>query len=402
MKKNRLEAPFNYEFASLQSIATADGITSIETLKEEQELISATGREQEVVGVNPEGLKKLKRIITEQGNEIVIGLNTKLFTPSGYISVSELKPGDLVLHKIFSAPSKGEGSKEIVHQQFIRKNDLPIYIPNKMSTDFARWLGMFFVNGLVSKTNSRVCFKSEDHKIIESFEDLTSKIFQVLLSFNDFYYFESKNVSKFLLENMGTRKRLKKIPKIIGSASNEEQLSFVEGILSCSPKTIVDDRHPVLLFSSSKIVSNFVSSVLRNNGYIIKNKEQMRSNGRSKKKNKYFLVILKGKHPNAHPFNFENPELDSMMKKDLNILVDIKGNDLKIKSYDDDYRRYRQVIVEGISPLSFANKVGLEFDSSFYYIKIKEIVDIEINSVVLKTLYTEGLVVNNFVVGGNY
>lgn len=406
-----LTSPFNFELAAMQLIYTPQGVVFAEKIAKAHKLLANTNfPNQELANNLAKGSQSAWQLVCKNGNSIIVGPESKVYTQSGWKEVSELTPKDYILHRIVLPCNQNDGGRIINYNQELKTSSMPIYVPKKMSETFAEWLGIFYALGEFNQHDGRISIFSNDDTVVNEYINLTEQVFKLKpLLLKDKrpnrqseYYFISQNITRFLSLNSG-RRHLKKIPQFLLEGSNDEHLAFLAG-LAASPK-FYNEKYLVMYQGDSKMLADFVSLVLRNNGYIA---TQVKADNSNNNKNDYYTVMITGKHPKAIAIKLFHQELEQHLNKPLEVLVDISEqfSSLKIPSYHKHYETYRRLLKSEhkICSWSIAESLGINLSQNEHYLvgvsKVKVLNSLK--QVNLKVLYTEGLLVNNIVLSGHY
>jgi hypothetical protein len=406
-----LTSPFNFDIAAMQLVYTPQGVLFAEKINKGDKILANLNTTQELANNLALGNKKALQIIFKNGNSIIVGEGCKVYTPSGWIDPSSLKSKDYVLHKIVLKGNQNQGSLPINYVQEFKTSAMPIYVPKKNSEAFAEWLGIFYALGEFNLYDGKISIHSNDDSIINEYINLTEQIFRLKpLLYQDKrenrkkeYYFTSQNVTKFLNLNVG-RRHLKKIPHFLLEGSNEEHLAFLTG-LSCEAK-LHQDKYLVAYQGDSKLVADFVSLVLRNNGYTVSQQKGDFSKNQSRADR--YMVLITGRHIQANRLSLFKQNIEKYLNVDLSVMVDItkQYDQLKVQSFHPNYRLYKELAKKEFKICSWqiAKNLGVDLSSNeYYYVPVSKIKEIKaIKQVNLKVLYTEGLLLNNVVLSGNY
>lgn len=203
-----LTSPFNYDLAGSQWVYTPQGIVLIEKItKGHKVLANNSFLGQELSNALVLENKTSTQIVCSNGNTLVLGSDCKLYTLKGWKEVSELKSKDYILHRIVvNNQNESKGGLPIPYIQKFKTDAMPIYVPKKMSKEFAEWIGIFLSCGSILEEEGRIWITNPNEQVIERYSQLTDKIFRLkpIVYQNPEgnrlpkYYFISKNVVYFL------------------------------------------------------------------------------------------------------------------------------------------------------------------------------------------------------------
>lgn len=411
-----LTSPFNYDLAGSQWVYTPQGIVLIEKItKGHKVLANNSFLGQELSNALVLENKTSTQIVCSNGNTLVLGSDCKLYTLKGWKEVSELKSKDYILHRIVvNNQNESKGGLPIPYIQKFKTDAMPIYVPKKMSKEFAEWIGIFLSCGSILEEEGRIWITNPNEQVIERYSQLTDKIFRLkpIVYQNPEgnrlpkYYFISKNVVYFLKDFFNiASSTLRKIPAFLLEGSNEEHLALVKG-LSANARN--DEDYLTIFHGNSKNVADVATLILRNNGYIVYEKTIDYRKSEDSRKNEYLVKII-GKHPKAAVIDLYHTELVTLLNQPLNVLVDISAefNSLKVKSYHPNYSAYLKMKKSGrtLCTWSVAENLGVDmtkFDHYFDEINSIKEIKAKIKQMTLKVLYPEGFLINNIVLGGRY
>lgn len=407
-----LNSPFNFNIAAIQWIYTPQGIVFAEKIQKGHKALSNNQEEQEISNNLAIGNQKTYQLNLVNGNSILIGEQLKVYTLGGWKNIKDISPSDYVLSKmIIHNLNNNKGGNVINYIQKMNTNAMPIYVPKKNSTDFSEWLGIYLSIGSMSLTNGKIWIVCDDEKIIQRYYELTNNIFRLkpIKTQNkrenrkSEYYFVSKNVVNFLKDFTGNLAHLKKIPSFLLEGSNQEHLSFIKGMSANAQK---EKNNMIIYRGISKNLAECVALILRNNGYIISQKKISYKHSENNKKD-YYIVKILGKHPLAK--NIEMFQEHFKFNNDLNVIVDISKiiKTINLRSFDAGYSVLQILKKKNKTTCTWkvAKKLGVDDNELLYYFeKVSSVVELKnaIKHINVKTLYTNGLLINNVVIQGNY
>jgi ribonucleoside-diphosphate reductase alpha chain len=182
------------------------------------------------------GIKQATRITLDNGAEISGASDThKVKTAEGWKVLSEIKKGDIILGQLLE--SHGRGNLPILWDSKYKSNANRITIPNKMSVEFAEWIGMICADGHSVLSTGNVGLTCKNTKVENRFIELTKIIFkkepvksmdkrnQVVV-----LYLTSRNLVRFIENFIGKGAYNKYIPSQILQGNKEEKKAFLSGI----------------------------------------------------------------------------------------------------------------------------------------------------------------------------
>lgn len=406
-----LTSPFNFNIAAMQLVYTPKGVMFAEKVSKGDQLFANTDPQiQELANSLAIGNKPGYQIFLKNGTNFSLGHGCQVYTTHGWKDIAELKPQDLILQKlIISAPNLNPGGNVINYTQQLNTDAMPILVPKKMSKDFAHWLGIFYAVGEFNHHDGKISIKTKDLQVAQEYSALTEKVFKLSpLTMQDprpgrspEYYFISQNITKFLNTNMG-RKHLQKIPSFLLEGSTDEHWAFITGL---AVKARPYKKNNLIIYQGySKLVAEFVSLVLRHNGYTVSQyKEDFSAN---ETKSDRYTVIITGKHPQGRELNLA-ANLQPLAQKSLKVLVDISAEfaNLKIRSFDPHYKTFQQLSKKDLKICSWniAEAWGITNHNLYYLVPVTQINYLKnIKQVTFKVLYPDGLLLNNTVLAGQY
>lgn len=405
----KINTPFNIEIGAFTWVTTPEGVVLADKLQKNQSIFSPQGNDQKVANILSQSPKKVLQIITQNGNSLIVDPKTSFYTLDGWKSAEELTEKDFVLNQMKVLKTSNEGGKSIPYKQELKGNAMPILVPNKMNQDLAKWMGIMCSSGRYNLANGHVSIITKNELLIKEFFKLTEKIFKLKptvyqdkdLKKSKEYYFISRNVVKFLKQWLGPNFNLRKVPSFIIEGSTQEHLAFLEG-LGCQAK---EDKKYVQFYKGvSKPAADFCAMTLRNFGYIVYQQQIILKNEGIN----YYIVRILSKYPEALNIEFLNKELESKISIDPNVLVPVPKEiyTMKISTLTGKYSAYRKIIKnkQKLCSLQTLISLGLEkyWDKRFYFVPISQIKTTEMKTVLIKTLYDQGLNINGLVVGGFY
>ena len=188
------------------------------------------------------GNKPTISIRTDNGFCIEASENHKIMTNRGWKKFSELSIGDWILNR---SPEKNNNF-QLLGELPIEKESLyhngngvnPINLPEKMSVNFAKFLGMLCADGSTIVSRGCTCLTTADNDVEKTFTDLCIEIFGIMPRFTkDIRTKNTRSLSitsrplvRMIQKLIGKGCINKKIPDQILQGSYEEKKAFIEGV----------------------------------------------------------------------------------------------------------------------------------------------------------------------------
>ena len=163
-------------------------------------------------------------------------------TNRGWKKFSELSIGDWILNR---SPEKNNNF-QLLGELPIEKESLyhngngvnPINLPEKMSVNFAKFLGMLCADGSTIESSGCICLTTADNDVEKTFTDLCIEIFGIMPRFTkDIRTKNTRSLSitsrplvRMIQKLIGKGCINKKIPDQILQGSYEEKKAFIEGV----------------------------------------------------------------------------------------------------------------------------------------------------------------------------
>lgn len=216
---------------------------------------------------------KGKTVVFKNGESFFLASENSLLTFEGISKISNLKVGDFASFKSSSAFSPSS-NKDVGWVDDLMKHAVPIKVPEKISPKLSYWLGIYCARGFVDVSSNIIYINTQYNKglseivvkITKDLFDLTPDV--ITKDGNEHIVIYSANLVRFIKSQVGTKIKFKKIPTIIQNSSIEEQFNFFLGI---SYKAYQEKSKIVFSFNST-LFTNFLTSLLKNLGFIISKK----------------------------------------------------------------------------------------------------------------------------------
>ncbi len=159
----------------------------------------------------------------------------RVLTPTGWRLMSELAEGDLVVGAFQEA--HGPGGAQVEWASSYRTNAKKIALPERMTIDFARWLGMMAADGHTTESSGSVGLTVANRDVEQLFVELCKRVFDVVPRIakdnrNDVRYvlLTSRNLARFVRSLIGCGAYEKCVPDAILRGSAAEKQAFIEGL----------------------------------------------------------------------------------------------------------------------------------------------------------------------------
>ncbi len=351
----------------------------------------------------------------KNGNSISIGLDTLVFTATGWKKVQELTSEDYVFQGSVRPRYFNNAGAVIPYKNQNQKGSLPIYIPQKLSFSFCQWMGMYLAKGFINQKKIEIL--GDDSAFVEKYLSLTKEIFTITPEINEdkrggrkpTYFFRSQNVISFIQSFFG-QGVFQKIPAFLLESSLEEQVEFLKG-LQYQAK-INRDQELVFLKTKSKLVATFVSSVFSNCGYVslvseVKKqsrfKKDVNDNVHTQDYTSYEVKVL-GLGQENFKIELDNQELNKILNSPAKCLVlfeDFENH--QPREFHPNISAWRSLKKKDLKLLKLNIVRSLHPDYVFegYFSKVKSLKKKEqVNLINLKLLSPKGLYINSFLIGG--
>ena len=140
------------QIASATLLNTENGILRSDRVLPKTFLKGSDGSRQKIKNNTPLANSQPYKLTLKNGFKISLGENSMLYTINGWKNIYDLTSNDYVLHQRIGSLGK-KGEKEIVWESVFKTNAIPLEIPKKMSTAFAKWLGMLCSRGRYVEQN---------------------------------------------------------------------------------------------------------------------------------------------------------------------------------------------------------------------------------------------------------
>lgn len=181
--------------------------------------------------------KKPGTKITLNNGVTIVGASSshRILTDKGWKIISELKVGDLVLGK--KIESHGIGKEPILWDSVYRTSSNKIKVPETMTPDFAKFLGMVTADGYTNHSTGYTGISCKDSDVEKTFIELCYSLFGIYPNITEdkrsgvkSIYLTSRNLSDLVEELIGKGAYNKKVPAQILRGNKEEKLAYLSGL----------------------------------------------------------------------------------------------------------------------------------------------------------------------------
>lgn len=376
------------------------GIKRVDELNLKEFLASGSKAKQRIKKNKSIGSVGCTKISLKNGVEVVLGVDSKLYTTSGWKEIEDITKDDYVLFKKESYVDVNEG--EIPWD--IEKSNIgtPISIPKTNSYEFSKWLGMICSKGRFVEENGHVGVTSKDDDVIKEFSRLTYKIFELepdeyldkRAGRGVFSFIISKNLVRFLKFHIGKKMFLRKVPSFILNSPIETQLAFVEGL---SLDGYIEEKFIIAYCGISKRLAEFSTYVLRASGHIV---SQSVKNIREGKKGYY--VRLLGKTDKSLNLNFIEEEKNEALKvAPYKVKVPEGFDEFSVSSKHPscsavrNIKRRKSIVCQNTT----LDSLEIDYNDAYYYIRVKSIKAITSELQEIETFTKMGIVLEGLIIG---
>lgn len=358
---------------NLTEIMTKSGITRIEKAVPGTVVLDMNGNESKIVSNTPVDKKTFYTVQLKNGSSITLGEDTIVTTDTGKKKIQDVNKGDFVLHKFHSLiPDISKG--EIEWENEYGANAVPIKIPNKMTNDFALWLGIMASKGRYYEDNGYVGVSVADKVVGRIFHDLSLKVFKIKpLVYTDKngyiqHYFNSRILVRFLKQNLGVNSNFKKVPQQLLEGSVDEQIEFIKGL---TLDGYIDQGFLVVYGGISKRFSDFSAMVLRNCGYAIY--QQIRKSGQGNEI--YYTKIIGSRKEPIQVYALEESKNEGVKTGGFLVKITKEILETKISSSHPSYSALRNLRQrESKTCYNYTlDELGIKYPENDYYVMVKAV-----------------------------
>ena len=401
---DNLKTGQNIQISSTTLVNTENGIIRADRVRPKTFLKAADGSRQKIKNNSELSNIQAYKLTLKNGFNITLGENSMLRTINGWKSVHELTSNDYVLHQRLGSLGK-EGEKEIQWESVFNTNAIPLEIPQKMSKEFAKWLGMLCSRGRYVEQNGFVGITTKDEQVGKIFDELTQKVFEVSTeTMQDsregrgvFHYIISKNLVRFLRFFIGPTLMTRRPPQQVIEGSLPEQLAFVEGL---TLDGYVEQNSLVVYGGIAKRLAEFSAIVLRTAGYMVY--EQQKTTG-EKRTPAYYTKITGYTNESFLISPIEKYKNEGIKKGKFLVKVPDSLFEKKIPSNHESYSAVRN-IKQRSAPVCYnqtLDSLELEYPKEFYFIKVKSVVLEKKETPIqeMETFTSTGIVVSGLIIG---
>jgi hypothetical protein len=318
-----------------------------------------------------------KNITLENGEVFFLANKNSVITLDGISLVERIETGQHIGFKLnsFFSPI---ANKEIGWKDEFRTRYIPIRIPSKMDLKLAYWFGIYSSRGHINNTKNTIFIEvAKNTQLQKDLVKLTKEVFDLTPDLikkhnKDYIVIYSANVVNFLKQQFGLKNKFKKIAPIIQQASVDEQLAYVAGLSFKS----YQEKSKVVFSRASGLFINYLSSILKNLGFIISKKITKSGNGSTIN---YLNIIgasreLPLSELSALGINF-NEDIDlSKLKRNFNVKVPNLANK-KVKSTNKTYESFKRIRTNKnrLVKDSVISYWDIEYEKEIFYYKIIKI-----------------------------
>ena len=183
------------------------------------------------------GKKPSTRIRLDSGAELVGATEShRVLTPNGWELLADLTEDDIVLGD-FSV-SHSDGSRPVEWDDDLRTSSNAIETPERMSPEFAEFLGMIAADGGAYEETGRVEISTDNMPVEDRYAQLCEELFdtRVNVEYDDRtenvrrVYLTSRNLARCVHSLVGRGAYGKYVPEQVIRGDDEEKLAFVRGL----------------------------------------------------------------------------------------------------------------------------------------------------------------------------
>jgi ribonucleotide reductase alpha subunit len=186
------------------------------------------------------GIKPTKIIRFNNGNIIEFANTHKLLTNDGWTPVDNLNVNDYVYCRSSKYETNNEGHLPISTDFEDNTNSNLIFLPIKMDSDLALFLGMIASDGHLVEITGNVGITTADDEVEKVFSELCKKIFKVKMVNVQYdkrtkntrsVYITSRKLCRYIVNLLDGHNCIsKKVPSQIINGSELEKISFINGL----------------------------------------------------------------------------------------------------------------------------------------------------------------------------
>jgi replicative DNA helicase Mcm len=254
--------------------------------------------------------KKMIKIVTQTGNELIVTREHPIFTTRNGLIFSK-KADEFKLGDYIATPSKIDilGSLQITPSDIekTKANNKKKYVCKPIiDSDFARYLGYLIGDGYVrfSDTSGVIRFTNSDQDLLNDFENLTKKIFGCKVSNKtnknncwDYRWFsvDIVRILQKIFPNITKKSEGMGIPKLICKSPNYVIKDFLKSIFDCEGH-IRKGRREIEFSSKSKELIYDIKYILLRFGIVSQVSSSMKcaTNTLAKIKRRYYRIRISG------------------------------------------------------------------------------------------------------------
>ena len=356
----------------------------------------------------------LYSLTLKNGNSISLGKDSHVFTVNGWKSIQDITSEDYIFQASTKPRYFNNAGKVVPYKNNTGKRALPIFIPDKLTQDFCRWIGMFMGSGYIHETAKTISFTTDNEQLAQLYIKLTKKIFTITPEIvvenresnrKPIYIFRSQNVISFIKTFFG-KGVFQKIPAFLLESSLEEQIEFLKGLQYQA--FFNKEEELVFIKTTSKLVSTFVSNIFQNCGYVsFVTEEKKKSFSTEYEEGKTFIqyqVRVLGVGSANYPIELEDSKMNQYLNSYANCLVlweDFLNH--KPKSFHKNFWAWDNLKTkkEKLLKLNIVKELYPEYNFEGYFVRVKSIKNLENRNLInLKLLSPKGFYINSFLITG--
>lgn len=353
-------------------------------------------------------------ISLKNGNFLLLGEDGLVFTQEGWKKVQELSSEDHIYQGLTSPRYFNNAGKSIPYKNEIRGGSLPIFIPEKLNYNFAKWLGLYLSCGFIDEQKDWIGIRTHNEATIDAYKKLSKEVFTITPEEKSDkregrkknFVFSSVNLINFIRLFVGIKRTFRKIPSFLLEASLEEQVEFIKGFQFESE---IKGKDLVFYRDVSKPIADFMVMVFRNCGYVakvnqIKAKSKSESDLFTENEISVYEVRVQGLAKENLKIQLDDPEKDKVLNQYSSCLVlweDFLNH--QPKSYHPNYSAWRNLKNRRhkLISLDIVKSIYPDFPVDGYFVGLKNLKAMEKDLISIKLLSTKGMFINGFLIAGS-